>query len=367
MIHLWLNFPRKVEAGARSGVKPTAPTDFRNRVAALWQTNGNLPRLLLWFAHVTDALYILAAVALLAFITYRMVISIDPENRNSIMSLVGGFWAFAICLLLFFVVLLVTMWDWTLKGHPQLWLLGGQGQESRPMVAAVLDGIRGALRERESSRPHDQCFALEGILDACGAPEQRLDYGQSVEETYRSLFETLVRWQPGALVLLLDAGGCSSTDRPSWIPRWDEATMPSQWLSARYRVGLDESAVPHSHKPSYVLSGPRLTPAGPVPGRGQLRTLSRRRSCRHRRRTRPSDLPPPPDLASPAPRAPSRGPNAQGNLSRCRLLRARGPQQETNRDAGDRSAAEAWRPWQQRAICPREKNAASVEGTVRLH
>jgi len=110
-----------------------------------------------------------------------------------------------------------------------------------------LDGIRAALRERASSRPHDKVFSLLGILKAYGATAPAPDYRLPLDETYQTFLSKLFAWTPAALVMLLDTGGDPPGGQASWVPNWGEPP-PSAWLTAGCRLSAGPSAATRSQK-----------------------------------------------------------------------------------------------------------------------
>ncbi|KAK4189697.1 hypothetical protein QBC35DRAFT_545193 [Podospora australis] len=105
------------------------------------------------------------------------------------------------------------------------------------VVSRALDGIRAALRERVSSRPHDKSFCVSGILKALGANPSEPDYTRTPLQTYATFLADLFAWNRESIIMLIDAGGPASEHHTAtWIPDWTRP-RPSAWLTARYRWG----------------------------------------------------------------------------------------------------------------------------------
>lgn len=263
MVDLWLNIPRPQPTNNTSHKQKPSST-FKEQIATRWNRRGDLPLSLNVFSVASTSTIALSLLALWGFATYKAGVAgnayIIAQGNNNLW-LVGGFMWFSATL-----IVLVIMWDYfkslifVLRGYRHIWLVQ-EKEDSIPETDAVIDGIRGALRERLSSRPHDRAFALSGILGACGAFPAKPDYSRSVGETYMNLFQDLLTWRPSALILLLDAGGGKQADRSSWVPNW-ETKIPSQWLSSRYRLGVTENATPITGHPTVIPSGAELKVRG---------------------------------------------------------------------------------------------------------
>ncbi|KAK0714064.1 hypothetical protein B0T26DRAFT_678322 [Lasiosphaeria miniovina] len=68
--------------------------------------------------------------------------------------------------------------------------------DAAPVSVRALDGIRAALRERNSTDPLDHAFALWGDLQTCDATTSHPDYSLNTEDTFRLLWDTLIAWDP---------------------------------------------------------------------------------------------------------------------------------------------------------------------------
>ncbi|KAI0145513.1 hypothetical protein GGR57DRAFT_300637 [Xylariaceae sp. FL1272] len=95
------------------------------------------------------------------------------------------------------------------------------------------DGILQTLTSRKASNPRDRSYGLYGVLGNGGVHLSSPDYKKSEGQTYNELFVDLLRWNPQAFPLLVNAGESLVVhDGPSWVPGWDslpdEPIMPLQ-------------------------------------------------------------------------------------------------------------------------------------------
>jgi hypothetical protein len=187
---------------------------------------GELPLPLNIFSVLSATFLTLSALALWGFATWKMT---GKAKENESIHNGGDLWWFAwiVATMLFLYTLanILSSWLFITRGWHHKWAFQVHGNSMSR--AEALDGIRAALRERISARPHDKSFALSGILKTYGVMPPTPDYTLTVGETCRVLFQTLLNWQPTALFMLLDAGGDVRDDCPSWVPNWETRT-PNQ-------------------------------------------------------------------------------------------------------------------------------------------
>lgn len=114
----------------------------------------------------------------------------------------------------------------------------------------LLAAIQRALRYRACAVEHDRAYGLWGILKALEVKLPNVDYSQGVGVLYSDLLAIMVKWQPAAVGLILDAGTIQSGrdplgDAPSWVPRWTGGSenIPSPWMSLRYDIRVQQIAL----------------------------------------------------------------------------------------------------------------------------
>jgi hypothetical protein len=274
MIDLWLDLPRRQRSNPNNAENIKLPISFNEGLTAIWGSKGDVPLPLKCFSVVSTTLLVL----LIYWPGFYFIWKYVEVFQAGVLEAIGYTFLW--------VVSITTPAVWC----AMKWLTLLQGETQQHWVrtagsAAVLDGIRAALRERISSRPHDKAFALFGILTAYGMLPETPSYSRSVGDTYRLFFQDLLKWQPTALILLLDAGRPSQPDRPSWIPSWDVAAKPNQWLSDRYRLteppegAVIENATPLTNTPVWKLLQDQLWVRGQREGVVRFITRCDQRPC----------------------------------------------------------------------------------------
>ncbi|KAL8350248.1 hypothetical protein RB601_001314 [Gaeumannomyces tritici] len=115
---------------------------------------------------------------------------------------------------------------------------------------ALLDAMQSALRHRACAVEHDRAYGLWGILKALKVKLPNVDYNQELGGLHSDLLATMVKWQPAAVGLILDAGTTHPGrdplgGAPSWVPRWTGGSehMPSPWMSLRHNIRLHNMAL----------------------------------------------------------------------------------------------------------------------------
>ncbi|KAK4443393.1 heterokaryon incompatibility protein-domain-containing protein [Podospora aff. communis PSN243] len=124
----------------------------------------------------------------------------------------------------------------------------------------VVGGIYAALRHRKSQRPHDQAFAITGILSSLGSHLPPLSYDMAPAEVYRTLTEYLIARDPAYVALLVDAAHNADTDAPSWVPDWHNPPCP--WLTFGYAVGKTVFNKVHTASLPRLMSNKLMTNGG---------------------------------------------------------------------------------------------------------
>lgn len=100
----------------------------------------------------------------------------------------------------------------------------------------LLEAVTCALRFRKASNALDKSYALYGIMQTVGAELAAVDYNKDKWCVYRELFSDLLKRNPKAIGLVLDAGTdtmCPSSGRPSWLPDW-ELLRHDSWIPTSY-------------------------------------------------------------------------------------------------------------------------------------
>ncbi|KLU83624.1 hypothetical protein MAPG_02677 [Magnaporthiopsis poae ATCC 64411] len=127
----------------------------------------------------------------------------------------------------------------------------------------LLAAIQRALRYRACAVEHDRAYGLWGILKALEVKLPDVDYNQGVGVVYSDLLAIMVKWQPAAVGLILDAGTIQSGrdplgDAPSWVPRWTGGSehIPSPWMSMKYNARFQQPALLPASQSAYpVIEG----------------------------------------------------------------------------------------------------------------
>jgi len=114
-----------------------------------------------------------------------------------------------------------------LRSH--LWTDDAPGQDKRSFLVALIR----AVRERRSSFPKDQVFAVHGVLRQLGVKLAPPDYEKSTGLVYRDFFTDILRWAPSLINLMIDAGSTPPLGAPSWVPDWNMSPGPS-WQPSSY-------------------------------------------------------------------------------------------------------------------------------------
>lgn len=100
------------------------------------------------------------------------------------------------------------------------------------------EGVRVALRDRISSRPHDMVYSMMAILETMGLTNVKVDYQQAASDLFKDTFVSIVELYPPALAALCDAGispGDPTWTGPSWVPNW-AGPHPNPAVSSLYSV-----------------------------------------------------------------------------------------------------------------------------------
>ena len=103
----------------------------------------------------------------------------------------------------------------------------GNNLESDKVTDQMIEFLRG----RQVSEDKDMAFSLRGILPTFGIYGPGPDYSLPLGEVYRQLCCDLLRWNPGFIILLMDAETprdihtalgfeAQSIPCPSWVPDW---------------------------------------------------------------------------------------------------------------------------------------------------
>ncbi|KAF5585235.1 heterokaryon incompatibility protein [Fusarium subglutinans] len=95
-----------------------------------------------------------------------------------------------------------------------------------------LVGLLQAMRDRESTKPQDRVFAVEGVFQRLGIRQPTPDYNRPTGEIYRDAFVSLIERKPTFVNLLIDCG-LSPPGAPSWVPDWSTVAKRS-WLPSSY-------------------------------------------------------------------------------------------------------------------------------------
>lgn len=262
VIDLWFSLPRsfpeslpdrKCERDAEEQISiEIEKSSVRERIFSRWEKQGELYFPLSLLHYLTSAVMILGASFAWGLIVFETGFAASKDKNLSInWGWVVLFWLVSFCLIYGVTRGLVEWWYYVCHGKKHAWLRSAENTEETFPAAGALDGIRAALRERASSRPHDKAFSLLGILKAYGATPSAPDYRLPLSETYQTFLQKLFAWTPAALVMLLDAGD-SPDGQASWVPDWSKPP-PSAWLTARYRLGLGPSAATKQQKPDFLM------------------------------------------------------------------------------------------------------------------
>ncbi|KAH8893993.1 hypothetical protein GQ53DRAFT_858553 [Thozetella sp. PMI_491] len=278
MIYLWLRLPR-IPAVTRQTASAPEPLS-RSILDLVKERSANRSQLPVLFRAFVKSLTIflsLCLAALYGFITYKMGIAtattLTASNLDGLWFIVVLAWIVVTLCYLGLSISLLVRWNLIAYGWDQSWILEQGSDLQQTDTAAILDEIRGALRERDSSRHHDRAFALGGILTLCGASPIPTNYSLGVGHTYQALLEQLLSWQSSSLIMLLDAGGPSRPDRPTWVPNWEQGLKPNRWLSVKYRLGSSAAnATPLKGSPTFKISGSLLQLRGQRIGEVVFRT-----------------------------------------------------------------------------------------------
>ncbi|KAL8393442.1 hypothetical protein RB595_003274 [Gaeumannomyces hyphopodioides] len=130
----------------------------------------------------------------------------------------------------------------------------------------LLGAMQRALRYRACAVEHDRVYGLWGILKALEVKLPNVDYNQELGVLHSDLLATMVKWQPAAVGLILDAGTTHPGrdplgGAPSWVPRWTGSSehIPSPWMSLRYNIRSNNMALLPISQPAYpVIEGRSL-------------------------------------------------------------------------------------------------------------
>ncbi|KAK4221942.1 heterokaryon incompatibility protein-domain-containing protein [Podospora fimiseda] len=168
-----------------------------------------------------------------------------------------AFWkAFTVLSLLavtFLAVGVAAWWREVSGGRRQIWIKKSSsgGNNRQKSIEGTLDGIRTGLRERNATMPQDKTISISGMLTTVGATPSAPNYKTSVEETYRTFVQDLVKWLPAAMYILMDAGG-EQNYTTSWLPDWT-TPRPSAWLTSKYKFGMKTTATALHKNPHFQI------------------------------------------------------------------------------------------------------------------
>lgn len=288
IIDLWFNLQRPRLEYAPEAKDITKRVSFKEQLITLWKED-KAPRMFRMPFLIPATLLHLSFAALWGFTSYHIMLSARKSiskkypvgseswgsNRATLWCLAVWGWLMATYVVYQISYRLQQRWHFIIYGWKQDWL---QHAHMNSEHFRVLDAMRSALRERQSSNPRDRVYALHGILKATGATPTAPNYRKSISETYQTLVEDLVTFNPSAISLLMDAGCRGRFDGPTWIPNW-QVPVPSAWLTSKYVLGVTTSCSGSSRDSFSNIIGRQLSLSGVCKGVITFQIKSEYMSC----------------------------------------------------------------------------------------
>lgn len=256
--HLWMNIQRNGgESFSDRQIAYTKihdaliPRGWKGRLIAAWFVFSPLPFLLLVAASIEAR----------------------TENKSNRVTIGGVFLVLgSFC---FSSILALGPGFLCITSLPKRRTLGSGNQRDIDIESVVL-----FLRHRTATKGSDLFNAIHGLLRSMGIPRlSDPDFGMNLGDTYRHLFCDLVRWEPGFIILLLDAGDDPELDgyemygTPSWVPDWsklpENSTKSMDWyfffnIREHQKLNATPGVCPRA---GFSSSSTQLNVLGIIPGR----------------------------------------------------------------------------------------------------